>query len=167
MFCGPGEVLGFQGHYVEPSGPCLTKVWAVSTFSAQSQPHPQRGLDYSRVVSCLSSYLWFSLTGYQRKVGVHRVCDLGTSELHLCFLWFNMWFCWLHQNVAFNWGDLQLTFKRPVSTYKSEAVVVCWEMVDCSHWFGGELLAQAYLWVMGKQSTRLTVVISWKAELSI
>ncbi len=71
-----------------------------------------------------------------------------------------------------------------VSTPKSEAMVLCWKMVNCTLWFGSELLPHVkefkYLWVLftseGKMDVVLwalycTVVVKgvlrWKAKLSI
>ena len=65
-----------------------------------------------------------------------------------------IWFCWL-----FLVHDLQQALGRfvakceairmTVSFSKSDAMVLCWKMVDCPLQLGGELLPQAkYLWVL-------------------
>ncbi|KAK0153876.1 hypothetical protein N1851_004048 [Merluccius polli] len=58
-----------------------------------------------------------------------------------------MWFCWLHQTVTFSthWGSLQPQCEgvgMTVSTSKSEAMVLCQKMVDCSLRVGSVLLPQ-------------------------
>lgn len=43
------------------------------------------------------------------------------------------WFCWLHQTMT-------LAVGMRVSTSRSETVVLCRTMMDCSLWVGSELL---------------------------
>lgn len=67
-----------------------------------------------------------------------RLPTVGTSELPLCFLQM-VCFCCLHQIVTFcmHWGCLQLSVKLPVwktASLKSEVMVLCLKMVDCSLW---------------------------------
>lgn len=118
----------------------LTKVGAVSLFSAQSQIHFHQGCPPS-----LQFCSWYSLTGSQVAAAVRRVFGSGNSELCLCFL--QMTSVLLTSSVR----DLQLApwqfavqcevAKIRISTSKCEAMVPCRKTVKCSLRVGSELLS--------------------------
>ena len=139
--------IGHRAFCYRLSISCLTKVRAVSIYSALSQACSQRVLDFVRVVFCLWSCWWYSRTGSWGANQGRKMSGSGTSKLRRCSLQMKS-FCWLFQPVTSSrdWGGLmqrELSQKEMFQIYQSICIPFRWSLnkrvwsffVEDGEWF--------------------------------
>ncbi|KAK0137077.1 hypothetical protein N1851_026739 [Merluccius polli] len=144
--------MGYRGRWYKPSVPSTTKVRAVFVFSAQSETHSQWVLDTAKVTPCPRFVIFMDRIS-RRGRGEESVQFGSLKIASLLFADYVVLLASSDLQHTLGWFAAECAaVGMKVSTSKSEAMVLCRKMVDCSFQVGSEFLPQVkefkYLWIL-------------------